>query len=207
MNAPLVKTSDTLRLVARAPAEGWLTMEAGLIGVQAAKLALRSNERQILLWIGSGDLQWAFDLRARGGTRSCIRVLAQSVVKLQQARTPPKRSRRDWRIWVSAAPTFDEVLYSIFRHSRAWLRTSELMLGWNCCAGHIRHLIELNYLKISDRPYKCNEARLVSRESVVAFMRERRITKSEGGRKQEKKSSQTYRTGHPQPRGHGVAGG
>jgi hypothetical protein len=175
MNAPLVKPPDAPRLVASPALSNLLTFESGLIGVQAAKTALRCGEKQIIAWIGSGDLEWAFDLRAREDTRSCVRILTQSVVKLQQPRAPLRLRRRSWRAWVAAPPTFEQVFDSIIRHHRPWLRASELMIAWNCSSGHIRNLIDLNLLQIQNRAYLPNEAKMVSRQSVADFMRARRL--------------------------------
>lgn len=175
MNAPLVKPLNSPRLVSRPPLAISVTLEACLISIHAARLALRCSEDQVIAWIGSGQLEWAFDLRAKKTTRSYIRILTQSVVKLQQPRTPLNLRRRHWKSWVASAPSFEEVFESIFRHHRPWIRTSELIQAWNCCSGHIRNLIELDFLEVARRAYLPNQARLVSRQSVAAFMEERRI--------------------------------
>ena len=152
-----------------------MTLEAALIGLESARLALKCTEDQLMAWIVAGQLEWAFDLRAKEASRAYIRILTQSVVKLQQPLTPPHSRRRDWKTWISGAPCFEEVFASVFRHHRPWIRTSELVQVWNCCPRHIRNLMDLNFLEIAEKPYLPNEARLVSRQSVAAFMQQRRI--------------------------------
>ncbi len=176
MNATLVNSSRTaIRAVDKPLPAPSVTLEAALIGIESARLALKCSEEQLMAWILAGDLEWAFDLRGKNNSRAYIRVLTRSVVKLQQPRTPVSLRRRDWAAWMSAAPSFDAVFESVFRHHRPWMRTSELVQVWNCCSGHIRNLIDLKFLEIAEKHYMPNEARLVSRQSVADFMRQRRI--------------------------------
>ena len=46
-----------------------ITLRAPLLGVGPARLALRCGEGQLMDWILSGDLEWAFDLRRAGARR------------------------------------------------------------------------------------------------------------------------------------------
>lgn len=151
-----------------------ITLEASLIGIESARIALRCSESQLLAWIASGELEWAFDLRAGDSSRSYIRVLTQSVVKLQQTKRP-SNLRRNWRAWVAAAPSFEDVFDSIFRHHRSCIRGGELAREWNCGSSHITNLVDLNLLEVAQKSHFSNQSRLLSRKSVADFMQQRRM--------------------------------
>jgi hypothetical protein len=175
MNAILEEPPATnLRAAPAAPLVTAITLDAPLLGIESARLALRCTENRLLTLIAAGEIEWAFDLRGKESSRACIRVFTQSVVKLQQARKP-SNLRRNWRVWLSGIPAFDDVFSSIFRHNRPFIRGAELARQWGCGCSHITNLIDLNLLELLEDPQSTNQSRLLSRTSVARFMQQRRI--------------------------------
>ena len=148
-----------------------ITLEAPLLSVEFARLALRCHESDILDWIRSGDLEWAFDLRSGQSRRSYIRILTDSVVRLQQRnRLLTLRERKAQR-----DHPFEVIFDPMFQHHRPFLLSTELARVWNCGASHIHNLIQDGLLPVVRRPYTLREAFQIPRQRAAEFMKSRRI--------------------------------
>jgi len=148
-----------------------VTLEAPLIGVDSARLALRCGEDDILEWILSGDLEWAFDIRRLRARRACCRILTESVVLKQHREgrlTPREReAQRDH--------PFLEVFDAMFKHHRPFLLSSELARVWNCGASHIHNLTRDGLLSAVEKHHALRPVFHFPRENVFAFMQSRRM--------------------------------
>ncbi len=148
-----------------------ITLQAPLLDVAAAGLALRCTERRLMEWVFSGDLEWTFDLRRAGARRSCLRVLTESIVKFRQrnrALTPTERTAQRLH-------PFGKVFDPMFPHHRPFLLSTELTRVWRCSSSHIHNLVQDGNLRLVDRHHEAREAVQIRRETVFEFMQSRRI--------------------------------
>jgi hypothetical protein len=148
-----------------------ITLDAPLIGVESARLALRCGEDDVLEWILSGDLEWAFDLRRKGARRACCRILTESVIRKQQrgGRLTPRERK------AQKTHPFEEIFDSLFTVRRPVLYSSELARAWNCGTSHIHNLIADGLLPIVRKYYAPRESYQFPRQEVFAFMQSRRM--------------------------------
>jgi len=148
-----------------------ITLQAPLLGVEAARLALRCSEKQLMEWVLSGDLEWAFDLRRAGVRRSCLRILTESIVLRQQRNRPiTPREKAAQR-----SHALEDVFDPLFQHHKPYLFSTELARVWACSGSHIHNLIQDGLLGRVEKDYVPCEAAQVSRQSAFHFMQTRRI--------------------------------
>jgi hypothetical protein len=122
-------------------------------------------------WILAGDLEWAFDLRRAGSRRCFLRILTESIVRLQERDHPlTPREKAAQRLH-----PFERVFDSMFGGQRAWLLSTELARVWACSPTHILNLAEDGLLGLVDKPYVPREAMQISRQTACHFMQSRRI--------------------------------
>jgi hypothetical protein len=148
-----------------------ITLRAPLLGVAAARLALRCGEGQLMDWILSGDLEWAFDLRRAGARRSCLRILTESIVRLQQRNRPLTPREKAARRLHPLESVFD----AMFHHHKSYFLSTELARVWACSPHHIHNLIQDGLLGLVDRDYVPREAVRISRQTAFHFMQSRRM--------------------------------
>ena len=148
-----------------------VTVEAPLLGIDLARLALKCDEDDVMKRIASGDLEWAFDLRNRTSNRAFIRIWTDSVALAQQR---PYRLTAEEKLR-KAETHFGEVFDTIFRHHKAVLLSTDIMRVWNCSSAHVLRLVEDGQLEMLKKDYGKNEALHIPRASVAKFMAGRRI--------------------------------
>jgi len=177
MNTTLVYESPSVAPAAAPPAAAGrelissITLRAPLLGVEAARLALRCGETQLVDWILSGDLEWAFDLRRAGARRSCLRVLTESIVRLQQRqRVLTPREKAAQRLH-----PLENVFDAMLQHHKPFLFSAELARVWACTPHHIHNLVQDGLLGRVDKDYLPREAVRICRQTAFHFMQTRRI--------------------------------
>jgi hypothetical protein len=148
-----------------------ITLQAPLLDMAAACLALRCAERRLMEWVFSGDLEWTFDLRRAGARRSCLRVLTESIVRFRQRNRALTSSERT----AQRLHPFGKVFDPMFPHHRPFLLSTELTRVWTCSSSHIHNLVQDGHLCLVDKHYEAREAVQIRRETVFDFMQSRRI--------------------------------
>jgi len=148
-----------------------ITLQAPLLDVAAACLALRCTERHLMDWVLGGDLEWTFDLRRAGARRSCLRILTESIVRLRQRHRPLTPGERA----AQRLHPFHKVFDPMFPHRKPFLLSTELTRVWACSSGHVHHLVQDGLLRLVDKHYEPCEALQIRRETVFDFMQSRRI--------------------------------
>jgi len=148
-----------------------ITLQAPLLDVAAACLALRCTERRLMEWVFSGDLEWTFDLRRAEARRSCLRVLTESIVRFRQRNRALTSSERTAQRLHALGKVFDPM----FPHRRPFVLSTELTRVWACSSSHIHNLVQDGLLGLVDRHYQAREAVQIRRETVFDFMQSRRI--------------------------------
>ncbi len=148
-----------------------ITLQAPLLDVGSAGLALRCSQRHLMQWILGGDLEWAFDLRRAGARRCCLRILTESIIRLQQRQHPlTPRERAAQRLHL-----FQKVFDPMFPQHKPFLFSTELARVWACGTTHIHNLAEDGLLGLVDRDHVPRAAVQISRETAFLFMQSRRI--------------------------------
>jgi hypothetical protein len=174
MNSPLLSNSSApapSAAAAQPPPPSAITLQAPLVGAEAARLALRCGEKQLMAWILSGDIEWAFDFRRDGARRSCLRILTRSMIAhLQRNRPITPRERAAQRLH----PLQDE-FDLMFHHHRPLLTSTELARVWACSPEHVHNLIEDGLLGLAGEAGGSCKALQVTRHSALHFMQTRRI--------------------------------
>jgi len=148
-----------------------ITLQAPLLGLAAARLALSCDERQLRDWILGGDLEWAFDLRRACARRACLRILTESILRLQQRRrllTPREKAAQRLH-------PLENVFDPMFHHHKSFLFSTELARVWACSPHHIHNLVQDGLLGLVDKDYVPREAARISRQTAFHFLQSRRI--------------------------------
>ncbi len=123
---------------------------------QAATL-LDCSERRVYHYIQEGRLPLAFDISRPGSDRHCLRMATASVVGLQRHKRPPA----DLEIFLADVLPAEQFSY----------KAPQLARMWQCDLDHIYRLIGA---KVLEDVGGCTHYR-VPRESLIRFLRERRI--------------------------------
>ena len=158
-------------LEARRDPPDLITVQAPLLGLEPARLALRCGEAKLLRLIQNGTIEWAFDLRREGSKRSHLLILTECVARLQQhsrEMKPKGLARPETR-------PFATIFDGLFRHGRPHLLTTELARVWNCSSNHVHHLVTDGLLAAVKKNYTPREAWLIRRDSACRFMETRRV--------------------------------
>jgi hypothetical protein len=141
-----------------------------LMGIEAVKGVLDCDEDAVMAYIADGTIEWAWDLR--GATRSerqFVRVWAQSVDRARHILAGDKPSQFDLRD--------PEIVHALLKHSKPFVKSSELQRVWNCSGDHVNDLIRTGLLATvkAKTELACNEASSITRETLITFMSSRRI--------------------------------
>jgi hypothetical protein len=134
----------------------------------AVKGALGEDEDSILDLISERFLPWAFDLRGASAKRSEVRIYGPSVEEFQMLRegnpaTPQTES-------------LDQVIERIIGHSKPVMPATELVRRWVVTSIHIHRLIAAGLLKtVPGTGDAVNKTPSVTRESAIAFLKERQM--------------------------------
>ena len=148
-----------------------ITLQAPLLGAAPACLALRCGEDQLMDWILGGDLEWAFDFRRPGARRACLRILTESIIRLQQRhRLLTPREKAAQRLH-----PFQDVFDPMFRHHKPFLFSTELARIWACSPNHIHNLVQDGLLGLVEKDYLPCKAVQIPRQTAFHFMQTRRI--------------------------------
>jgi hypothetical protein len=156
-----------------------------LVPLPAAALLLNRARRDVLALIEEGRLRWAFDVRAAGRSRGEIRVLGQSIMEF--AGLCPAD-------WVRRRNEDEEFLHLIklvlppgflLKSAPAvpgslapaqWvLRGSEVVQCFSCSPDHVHNLIAEKSLETTTLRSTLNSTPLITRDSVVKFLKSRRV--------------------------------
>jgi hypothetical protein len=148
-----------------------ITLQAPLVGAEAARLALRCGERQLMAWVHSGDLEWAFDFRRDGARRACVRILTRSMTALLQRNRPITPREKAAQRLRPLQGEFDQM----FQHHKPFLISTELARVWACSPEHVHNLIEDGLLGLAEQCSGACKAVQMARQSILQFMQTRRI--------------------------------
>jgi hypothetical protein len=127
------------------------------ISVWQAATLLDCSERRVYHYIQEGRLPLAFDISRPGGERVCLRMATASVVGLQRHR----RLQADLDSFLAEALPLEQYSY----------KAPQLARMWQCDQDHIYRLIGTKALEDVGGSIHYR----VPRESVVRFLRERRV--------------------------------
>jgi hypothetical protein len=148
-----------------------LTLNAPMVGVESARLALRCDEAALTGWILSGDIEWAFDLRRQNAKRWYVRILTESVVVKQKHPGPfgvnERRSQRRHR--------FQDIFDSLFPPRRLHFHSSEMARIWGCGVSHIHNLVQDGLLGGNEAKSARHDGFQIPRENILQLMQSRRI--------------------------------
>jgi len=147
-----------------------LTLKAPLIGLESARLALGCGEDDILSWITTCVLQWAFDFRRARARRAYCRILTESVVRMQRRVEPLSPIE----LAAQKDNPFEGIFDGMFPQERPFLLSSELCRVWNCGASHVHNLVQDGLLGAVEK-YYVRDVIQISREKVSQFMQSRRM--------------------------------
>ena len=125
------------------------------------------DEDDILDLISFKRIAWAFDLRTKGATRAEVRIFAPCVPQCQAFLRGES---------VVTVNTLADVVSWLFPHNRQMTKATELKRAFNTSSTHIHNLIRDGLLTaIPGTGDNVNRTPTVTRESVVAFLKERQL--------------------------------
>ena len=159
--------------------------------MSAVMLYLDLKPRAVLALIESGKLRWAFDIRSESASARTVRVLRESLFEYTRLRPREK-------FYASEELEFAELVKGVLperqeKKTGAALRTSspfakgrvptepalrgtEVARCFSCSASHINRLAREKTLRALNCPRRAKAPLLISRSSVIDFLRRRRIT-------------------------------
>jgi hypothetical protein len=132
---------------------------------------LRANQEVVLHMIEDGRLEWAWDIAAPRACRREIRIWFRSLERgkiwLTQATASPLKPM-PW--------TCEQVATAIIGHARPVIRGAEAQTILNCDRNLIaKHLAARELVMVGLRGVVGNRTPLILRQSLVEFLRRRRI--------------------------------
>jgi len=143
-----------------------LSSRRPLVPLSVCMVLLDCSEDEVLQLVEAGDLRFAWDLRSRDATRRDISVWRSSVS--EYVTSGPGQVRHSF---IEA-----EVLESLFPHSRAEVKSTELQRMFSCSSTHIMELIRAGELDGLNEPGHGPDGFVrVTRASVVEFLKRRRV--------------------------------
>lgn len=147
-----------------------------LIPMEAAVVLLDRSEEEVMAAIESGGLSAAWDIGASTRERREIRIYRESLLAfLAGVRGPEDDFVRG--ATPGAAGEVSTLEDRIIPHRD--VRSTELRRWWSCSNNLVRDLIILGHLTVCGGGAAAsgpNAYRVLSRDSVVAFLRSRRVT-------------------------------
>jgi hypothetical protein len=160
------------------PVPGKFTLGIGtsnpLISLQAATVYLGCGRNEILKLVEDGRLRWAFDISGVEANRREARIARESLFEFVGFQTAPPRESENEE---------DELLQLIERmvpekklEHRAAMTVREVARSLGCTYCHVRNLLNEGSLALAPEVAQPYHAKLVSRDSFVDFLRERRMS-------------------------------
>lgn len=156
-----------------------------LMDITTAKGILRCDEDDILDFIATREIRWAFDLRSPGATKAFIRILAHSVHEFSGSLSSEGRASASGASTNSSnfgvrtsndLTTIEAVLDHMFPHRRQYLRGTELATEWNTGSDFIHDMIKAGELKIvPGTGDTINKTPTIYRTSAEQLLRTRRM--------------------------------
>ena len=140
------------------------TTTRALLSTSAVQALLDRDEDQVLALIQSGKLAWAWDFRAPGAKRACLRVLRQCVADLCAGR-PGLTGEEDW----------ERILGLIFPHRPQVIASRKLSQIFTLSSTHTCDFIKHGLLKTQGRRRHRRAAYPVEFGSVERLLLERRF--------------------------------
>ena len=134
-----------------------------LVPIEAAMVLLDLHYESLIGAIESGDLAWAWDIKARDCARSEVRIWRGSVM--------------DALAGIKSAPVEEStVLDGLFGHSRPEIKSTELQRLFSCSHNHVYQLIGEGSLTCTSPATRgVNGFARLSRDGIKQYLRTRRI--------------------------------
>lgn len=143
-----------------------IPVQAGnpLFDVHGVRSVLGLHEDEVLAAVYDGRLGWAWDIQTHESTRMYPRILPSSVAAFQAGD------------FSHGLRVLDEVIPEVIPHGRETLTAVEWAWRFNCGADHVANLIREGSLEVRPGPRRANESPRILRDSILRFLRTRRIT-------------------------------
>lgn len=134
-----------------------------LLGPEYIRTEYGLDMESLVAEIECGRIRWAFDLRQPGADRMFIRVWNRSMACWKDTK-------------ISQTENIEDVIISILPPQRSAFRSTELTKLLNFSSSNLTHiLIDLKIFSVVPEKLKSRQAPLVTRESVAAFLKQRKI--------------------------------
>lgn len=141
-----------------------IPLQAPLLSVCAVEAILYCNAEKISKLVDEGALLFAFDIRHPDAGKIRLRVLAQSVADYV-TKKPVSERQQD----------LDAVIETIIPSSKNLVSGTSVARMLNCDADHANRLIKGGALKPDRRRCHSNQSHQISRDTIVAFLKQRRV--------------------------------
>lgn len=136
-----------------------------LLSMKTATAVLDRDEHQVMRLIKDGALVWAFDVRRSASRRSAVRIFRPYRETYLGTDEPPGSAPRD----------LEGVLDAILANDAPLVPATAVARAFGCSGSHVANLIRDSSLIVA-RASPCRAVSAVlSRGSVLGFLRERRI--------------------------------
>lgn len=160
---PPIQRQMDLRLRIRCP----------LVCVKTAKDVLKRTEEEIEMLVENGFLLWAFDIaRLHAKYRRELRILRKSIEDYENG-VLPQEGWRDLRAEPATKKEWQDCLKEIIPAQRAY-RAWELAQIFNCSKTHINSLVDDGTLVEAQPRRHKKESPLITRASIVDFLKAKR---------------------------------
>lgn len=146
-----------------------IKIKTPLVSVRFASTILGISEQGIMRLIQEGKLNWAWDFRRATARRSFIFVLAHSLRQYQDGNE--RSSGADY----CYPEDWNRVIKLILPHDKLVIKGSEIVQRFSISSQHMMNLVNDGSLKVLNARRLRTSTPLISRQSVVEFLKKRLI--------------------------------
>lgn len=152
----------------KTPCSTMVEIKSALVPLRVCSVALGVSEIQIMSMVEEGKLRWVWDMRRSSARRAFVLVLAQSILYAQTGRAGPDLPLSDEEGW-------EKVLGIVLPHQKPLIKGSELVRAFSISSQHMMNLVNDGALVALNARRLRTSTPIITRESVVKFLKERRI--------------------------------
>lgn len=145
-----------------------------LIPLRAAAVYLGGGTAEVLKLIDDGRLHWAFDIAGAEAARREVRVARESLFEYVWLEIAPPREKENEE--GELLRFLDRIVPAKKLEATSLLSVRQVADCMACTYCHVRNLVMDGTLRLSPESARTYHSRMVTRDSFVNFLRERRIT-------------------------------
>jgi len=146
-----------------------IKIKTPLVPIRVCAAVLGMSEHSVINLVESGRFSWVWDFRRKNANRSFIFVLALSLQEYQE------RCEHGGNLCVWYPHDWDTILKIVLPHEKLLIKGSELVRNFSISSQHMMNLVSDGLLEVINKRRGRTSTPLITRESVVRFLKMRKI--------------------------------